>query len=94
MKKEHSAPATKADIAGLMDSIGKLYDATESWKDEILGAQARWKDDIIQQFKVSVELIRHDLVGANSDRIELLKDRQTDHEQRITRLEGRAGISW
>ena len=31
-----SPPATKEDIAMLMDSIGKLYIANKEWKDEII----------------------------------------------------------
>ena len=31
-----NTPATKGDITQLMDSIGKLYDANENWKDEII----------------------------------------------------------
>lgn len=65
-----------------MDSIGKLYDANEGWK-----------DDIIRHFDVAVEDIRHDLEGANRDEIGVLKDAKRDHEQRIVRLEQQAGIA-
>lgn len=57
-----------------MGEIGKLYDANE-----------RWKNELLRHFDVAVETIRHDLRGAHRDRME-------NHEQRITRLEQRAGL--
>jgi hypothetical protein len=81
-----SPPAMKADIKLLMESIGRLYDANERWKDEVIGAQERWKDEIKRHFDLKVETIRHDLLGANKDRIE-------NHEHRITRLERRTGAA-
>lgn len=74
MPKKSSPPATKEDIKILMEQFGKLYDANEQWKNEIL-----------RHFDVSVETIRHDLLGANKERIE-------NHEDRITRLEHHVGI--
>jgi len=79
--EDHTTPVTKADINALMDSIGKLYDANEAWKEEI-----------IRHFDVVVENIRHDLEGANRDEIEVLKDSKASHEQRITRLESHVGL--
>lgn len=83
--KDDTTPATKADIQMLMDSIGKLYDANERWKDEVMS-------DVKRHFDVVVEQIRHDLKGANREAIEVHKDRTNDHETRIGRLEARAGI--
>lgn len=90
--EDHTTPATKADINALMDSIGKLYDANEAWKDEILAANKGWKDEIIRHFDVVVEDIRHNLEGANRDEIEVLKDSKADHEKRISRLESHVGL--
>lgn len=73
--RKKSAPATKDDIKQLMESIGRVYDANQ-----------RWANEIVRHFDVTVETIRHDLLGANKDRIE-------DHEDRITRLERRAGVT-
>jgi hypothetical protein len=75
MSKASQAPATKADITMLMGEIGKLYDANE-----------RWKEELKRHFDIKVETIRHDLLGANKDRIE-------NHEQRIARLEQGVGFS-
>ncbi len=74
------AAATKQDIKMIMDQIGKLYDANERWKDEILEQQKEWKEEIVHEFKVVAEDFRHDAMGANKDRIE-------NHEDRIVRLE-------
>lgn len=69
----------------LMKEIGKLYDAQDGWKQEILRQQKRWKDDIIRHFDVTAENMRHDLLGANRDEIEAVKDR-------VTRLERHTGL--
>ncbi|MBI1812667.1 hypothetical protein HY285_05765 [Candidatus Peregrinibacteria bacterium] len=79
------APATKQDIRMIMEEIGKLYDANEGWKDEILEANEGWKEEIIHEFKVVGESIRHDAMGSNKDRIE-------QHEDRIKRLENHTGL--
>lgn len=49
------AAATKQDIQMLMEEIGKLYDANQRWKDEIIQTQQAWKDEIIHEFKVVLE---------------------------------------
>jgi hypothetical protein len=90
---DNDAPATKADINGVIESIGNLYDATEQWKDEILESTDRWKDEIIRHFDAALENIRHDLEGANRDEIKVRKDSKRDHEERIDRLEKRVGVS-
>ena len=68
-------PATKEDIRSIMEELGKLYDANE-----------RWKNEILDQFALTVEIIREDLKGANRDRIEM-------HEDRIVRLEKHARLA-
>ncbi len=57
-KADDGSPATKQDVGLLMGSIAKLYDAN-----------ARWKDEIISEFHVVAEDIRHDVGGVQSDRI-------------------------
>jgi len=78
MTKDDTSPATKADIKSLMDSIGRLYDANE-----------KWKDQIIDHFQIVAEDIRHDLKGANHDEIQSLKNTKDDHERRLQTLEVR-----
>jgi KaiC/GvpD/RAD55 family RecA-like ATPase len=80
-KGDPSAPATKADIQLIMAELGKLYDANQ-----------RWKNEMKEHFDLTVENIRHDLEGANRDQIDVLKDRSTDHQRRIVRLEKLAGL--
>jgi hypothetical protein len=94
-KPNDTSPATKSDIKLLMDELGKLYDATERWKDELADKTQRWQllsvTETKQHFDLTVEQIRHDLLAANREQIELLRDRADGHENRITRLEQHAG---
>src|SRR4051812_42227360 len=55
-----SPPATQADIQMLMQEIGKLYDATERWKDEILEATEGWKEEILEANRRWKEEIIHE----------------------------------
>ncbi len=68
-------PATKYDIAMMMDEFGKL-------RDDIVD----WKAEIIHEFHVVKENIRHDALGANKDRIE-------NHEDRLRRVEDHLQLS-
>jgi len=79
MPKKRSSPATKDDIQALMEQIGRLYDANERWKGEVI-------EETKRHFDLTVETIRHDLVGANKDRIE-------NHENRIVCLEQQVGFA-
>lgn len=63
-KHEDTSPATKDDIKMLMDSIGRLYDANE-----------RWKNELKEHFDLKTEIIRHDLIDAKSDRVANHEDR-------------------
>lgn len=79
-QKDDQAPATKQDVALLMRQMGKLYDATEKWKDEILDATEKWKGEIIGEFHIVVGQLRHDFKGAFADKLQ-------QHEERIASLE-------
>jgi hypothetical protein len=75
MTDASQAPATKQDIAMMMDEFGKL-------RDEIV----EWKEEIVHEFHVVKEDIRHDALGANKDRIE-------NHENRLKRVETELHLS-
>ncbi len=77
--------SSKPDIATILNEIAKLYNAQKKWKQEIIDRQQVWKDEIIRHFDVAVETIRHDLLGADHDEIEGIKDR-------VTRLERHTGL--
>lgn len=70
-----SAAATKQDIGILMEEFATI-------RTEIMDAEERTK----RHFDLTVETIRHDLLGANRDDIETIKDR-------IARLERHAGFA-
>jgi hypothetical protein len=70
MSNDDQAPASKEDIRLLMESSGTFYDQTErrlvSMEEMIRASEERMKE----HFDLAVETIRHDLIGANRDRIE------------------------
>ncbi|MDD5624026.1 MAG: hypothetical protein PHI23_04955 [Candidatus Peribacteraceae bacterium] len=95
-QQDQTAPATKQDIAMLMESIGNFYDASERWKEEMLKQMSQWKEEVKEDtkrhFDVSVEQIRRDLLGANRAEIVVLQNNSKDHKQRIERLERFTGV--
>lgn len=60
-------------------------DQTPATKRDIGELERRLKSDILRHFDLTVETIRHDLLGANRDDIETLKDR-------VGRLEHHTGL--
>lgn len=91
------SPATKADIALLMEKIGDLYRATERWKEEMMSTTERWKEELRAEmqtwkeelkshFDFIAENIRHDFRGAHRDDTENIKTR-------IRRLEEHTGLA-
>ena len=89
---DKSAPATKADIAALMESIGKLYDANERWKDEIIHAPEQWKDEIIRHFDVVAENLHKDFLDAFNDRTQQHHDHLGDLRCRVRAIESYLGL--
>jgi hypothetical protein len=83
--KDDLTPATKGDIQRLDREIQQL-EARVTRKLEDLEAT------MLHHFNLAVETIRHDLLGVHRDQVEVLKDRQHDHEQRILVLERSAGL--
>lgn len=76
-----SAPATKEDIALLMDSIGKHYDATE-----------RWKEEIIRHFDVKCEELTHNFQGALTDKISVHDVHLQRHDGEIHAIRMHVGM--
>ena len=76
-----------------MEHIGGFYDKSNrrigKVEERLTGLEKsmhEWKKEIIHEFHVAVENIRHDLEGANKDRVE-------NHEHRLIRLEEHTGLS-
>ena len=63
-------------------------DLTPATKRDIRESEAR----VLRHFDAALEAIRHDLLGVNRDELEVMKDRQANHEQRITTLERSTGL--
>lgn len=76
---DDTAPATKADIRYLRTEVNAKFEMHTA--------------EIKRYFDLAVETIRHDLLGANRDQIEVLKDRSANHERRIRGLEAAAGLA-
>lgn len=99
MTDDATLPATKGDLAkvqqDLVDLESRMEGRMASKQDLMdLGTTLRLemkdlKGDILSEIKhyfdLTVETIRHDLLGANKDDIEVMRDR-------ITRLEHHTGL--
>ena len=79
--KDDQSPATKADVAALMESIGTLYAANE-----------RWKEELKEDFRLVIEDLRHDVVGIQHDKVEMLDERTRTLDKRVARLEVHTGL--
>jgi gas vesicle protein len=93
---DNQAPATKADIQMLMDSIGNLYDANKRWKDELKQemneVNAHWKDELKEHFDLAVEHFHDEFNSAHREKISLLDDRVKDHEERLCTVEAQLAV--
>ena len=89
-------PATKGDLnllKGEMKVLREdLRETLKQFKEEILRYIDSKQEETFGHFDLAVETIRHDLLGANHDEIEILKDGRKNHEGRIVVLEQRAGV--
>lgn len=75
-----------------MDSIGKQYDATERWKNEILDHMSKWKLDIHHYFDVKTEQLTHDFQGALKDKISVHDDHPKRHDREIHAVRVHVGM--
>lgn len=85
---DQNAPATKADIQFLTEQFGLLLDRadrTDGHIDDLRSEMKAWKEEIVHEFKVIAEDLRHDLIGSHKDKIE-------QHEDRLVRLERHTGL--
>jgi predicted nucleic acid-binding Zn-ribbon protein len=98
MTDDHTAPATKEDIRMLMEEFGKMWQWKAQLEDrfvsveEQIGQLVVGQRDIKDHFDVVAENIREDFRSANREEIEVIKDRQECHDQRITALEHSMGM--
>jgi hypothetical protein len=86
MADDKSAPATKEDIRLLMELVGSYYSQTE---ERIAESEERLR----RHFDLAVETIRHELTGANKDKLAVHDDQLNDHAKRLRRLERHAGLT-
>jgi hypothetical protein len=71
MALSKSSPATKKDLHDLETRLTKQIGASEGR----MGKQmAKLEERMLQEFQLSIEIIRDDLKGANKDEIEIIKD--------------------
>jgi hypothetical protein len=81
MSTDPGAPATKEDIRLLMEQMGTYYANTA---DRFAAVEQRI-EELHEHFGVVAENIKHDFRGAFADKLD-------QHEDRIVRLERRAGL--
>jgi hypothetical protein len=85
IKGNLDTPATKQDILLLMDSIGKLYDANERWKNETVEETSR-------HFDVKCEELTHDFQGTLKDKISVHDDHLQRHDTDIHAIRVHVGM--
>lgn len=88
MVVDPAAPATKHDIAMIMESISGLYQAIANLRIET----EQWKVEILRHFDVVTETLDRDLRGAFRDHTSVNTNRFAVHDKRITRLERHTGL--
>jgi hypothetical protein len=107
MTDDTTAPATKQDIAMLMEEFGKMWmwraevdsrfitlkENMTLLRQEIKEEISQGKAEMKDHFDLVAENIRHDFVAANREEIEVLKDRSKDHGKRLGALEQVVGIA-
>jgi ABC-type phosphonate transport system ATPase subunit len=76
MTDPSTTPATQQDVAAILERVGGL-------EVSVTDQMQSMKADLSQSFALAVELIRHDLAGANSDRIAGLENRVGAIEQHV-----------
>lgn len=94
----NNQPATQRDLDTWGGQLTQRIDGVEkrvrgiednmSTKDDL----ERFRAEIVHEFKAAVENITEQLKGANRDEISSLQDGRAIHEERIGRLEERAGL--
>jgi len=95
--------ALKSDVSILKTDVASLKIDMSTLREEMLHTHEAvmrhgediqvWKDEIVHEFHVVVENLRHDLLGAFKDHTVTLDNARKDHEQRIVRLELIEGIA-
>lgn len=103
MADASTAPATKGDIRMLMDEFGKMWqwkaDVDSKFVDvdarfnDLEGKMEGWKTELKDHFDLVAEQIRHELVSANREEIEVLKDGHKENRKRIVALERATGLA-
>lgn len=85
MTDDRDVAASKEDIRLLMEQMGDYYARTAEQLAAMKDEMAVWKEEIVHEFHVVAEDIRHDMLGMHKDKIE-------NHEDRLLRLERHAGL--
>ena len=91
-KRDDQSPATKGDLQAVKHDLDAVKSDLAVVKGDISALRSELrsemkavKEEILHQFALAVETIRYDLLGANRDELETVKDR-------VTRLERHAGL--
>lgn len=88
--------ALEGTVAELRSDVAELKnDMTQMKSDvaELKSDMKEWKQEIIHEFKIVAEDLRHNLIGSTKDRMSSLEDVDARHDRRITRLEKHAGLA-
>lgn len=90
MKKDSQTPATKADLNELHSELQADIKQLETSFDAKLDS---FKEEIVGHFHVLSGQLKHDVLGALKDGLSVMRDRDSEFDTRITRLERHAGLA-
>ena len=80
-----SNPATQADIQSLREDL-------MNWKTQLHEEMQAHRDEVMHHFDLVFEQYAAAMRGAAKDEFQMLKDQQSDHGRRITRLESHSQL--
>ncbi len=99
MMKDDTSPATKQDVALIMDTMGKLFDEVHGVKGQMVDLNEELRQEIkdaetrtLHQTGLWIETLRTDVFDVKKDQVAQHHDRLADHDRRIVKLEQKVGV--
>jgi len=86
MADDGQAAATKQDIQLLMEEMGEMR-LTLATKEEMRAYADKKHQETVDEIKAYIGTMERDFEGATKDEMQILKEKDENHEVRITHVE-------